>query len=524
MDIIPEIKRPRENKSIEQEIDTFKELIERSFDRASITEINSALDLMIELHSDQENRPDGKPYISHPLEIAKDIVEKYGINDKDLVIAALLHDSVEDQSSKLSAKKLARGHEETSREVEIKNSNAPELSHQAALAKNALQEIGFLYGDKVKEIVEHLSNPDFDSLINELKSKGIEKTKNQLYKEHVEEAIKNPGVCVIKYADFARNALSINNLPEGTKKDNLRKKYGPVIQEVFLPAFRSMSENHPLFNIREALILELEKAYNEQYLAENPVETSEKTAQTILLDFLVDNNFLTRNEVTLISPEKVEELIVRTAHDYEHIPNEIPQIQIDKARRILGLQPNLGEGRIDTTKRSEEIKRLTDEMRRYLEEFKARCPEVLGVILCGSRMDSDKLPAPNSDVDTVLVLKKGTITDPSTPEGEALLYKLRAFSDSTPTDSGFTVELDELYSADDLLAKLKNSNDKSKLTWGWNPSAVKYIGDNIDDLDELGAQIRILEGINNPGVVNLKKEKIAEAKELIIHYLGQIKK
>lgn len=254
-----------ENKSIEQEIDTFKKIIERVFDEASIAEINSALNLMIELHSDQEDRPDGKPYISHPLEIAKDIVEKYGIHDKDLVIAALLHDSIEDQSIKLSTKKLARGHEEASKEVEIKNSKAPEIPHRTESAENALQEIGFLYGDKVKEIVEHLSNPDFDSLINELKSKGIEKTKNQLYKEHVEEAIKNPGVCVIKYADFARNALSINNLPEGTKKDKLRKKYGPVIQEVFLPAFRSMSEDHPLFGSKEAIILELEKAYKEQY-------------------------------------------------------------------------------------------------------------------------------------------------------------------------------------------------------------------------------------------------------------------
>ncbi|PIX62249.1 hypothetical protein CO057_04030 [Candidatus Uhrbacteria bacterium CG_4_9_14_0_2_um_filter_41_50] len=252
-------------------------------------------------------------------------------------------------------------------------------------------------------------------------------------------------------------------------------------------------------------------------------ETPKRTAEDVMLDFLTDRNFLTRDESALVSPKKVDELIVRTAHEYEHVPDEIPQQHIDKARRILGLQPNLGEGRIDTSERDEEIKTLTEEMRGYLEKFKAECPEVLGMILCGSRMDPDKLPAPNSDVDIVLVLKEGTITDPRIPEGEALLYRLRAFSDSTPTDSGFPVELDELYSTDDLLAKLQNPTDKSKLTWGWNPGIVRYVGDNIGDLDEIGAQIEILKRIKHPDMEKFKKQKVAEDKELVARYLGQAK-
>ncbi len=257
--------------------------------------------------------------------------------------------------------------------------------------------------------------------------------------------------------------------------------------------------------------------------SENSAEAPEKTAEEVMLYFLTEKNFLTRKESSLVSPEKIDELIVRTAHEYENIPDEIPQQHIEKARRILGLQPNLGEGRIDTSERDGEIKELTEEMRGYLERFKAECPEVLGMILCGSRMDPDKLPAPNSDVDTVLVLKEGTITDPRTPEGEALLYRLRAFSDSTPTDSGFPVEIDELYSTDDLLAKLKDPTDKSKLTWGWNPDIVKYVGDSIGDLDELGAQIEILKGIKHPDMEKFKKQKVAEAKKLVTRYLGQAK-
>ncbi|MDD5217887.1 MAG: hypothetical protein PHS88_07265 [Candidatus Omnitrophica bacterium] len=260
-----------------------------------------------------------------------------------------------------------------------------------------------------------------------------------------------------------------------------------------------------------------------EHAASDSAEAVEKTTREIMLDFLTDKNFLTKEESILVSPEKVDELIVRTAHEYEHIPTEIPPQNIDKARRILGLQPNLGEGKIDTSERNDEIKKLVGEMRGYLEKFKAQCPEVLGMILCGSRMDPDKLPAPNSDVDTVLVLKEGTITDPRTPEGEALLYRLRAFSDSNPSDSGFPVELDELYSTDDLLAKLQDPTDKSKLTWGWNPNIVKYIGDNIDDLDEIGAQIEILKGINHPDMIKFKQQKVAEAKELVTRNLGQAK-
>lgn len=256
---------------------------------------------------------------------------------------------------------------------------------------------------------------------------------------------------------------------------------------------------------------------------ENSAETPEKKTEEILLDFLTDKNFLTKDESTLVSHEKIDELIIRTAHEYENAPDQIPQQHIDKARRILGLQPNLGEGKIDTSERIGEIKELTKEMRGYLEKFKAKCPEVLGMILCGSRMDPDKLPAPNSDVDTVLVLKEGTITDPRTPEGEALIYRLRAFSDNTPTDSGFPVELDGLYSTDDLLAKLQDPTDKSKLTWGWNPDIVKYIGDNIGDLDELGTQIEILKSIKHPDMERFKKQKVVEAKKLVTRYLAATK-
>lgn len=256
----------RKEELIRQEIDGFKEAVGKDFDEKNATEVNGALSLMIELHLDQEDRPDGRPYISHPLEVADDVMRKYDVKDRDIVIAALLHDSVEDQSIRLLARRLGREYGEISKEIVIKDPEELESKYKTELREIALREIGFLYGDRVREIVGGLSNPDFDSLIEELKLKGIEKSKNELYKEHISEAIQDPDVFVIKYADFARNALALGNLPEGAKKDKLRGKYGPVIKEVFLPAFRSMAEDHPLFRRREAIIQELERVYSEQYL------------------------------------------------------------------------------------------------------------------------------------------------------------------------------------------------------------------------------------------------------------------
>ena len=59
---------------------------------------------MVELHSNQAPRPDGTPYIEHPLAVASQVLEAMAQKDPDLVVAALLHDAVEDQTAKLVQK------------------------------------------------------------------------------------------------------------------------------------------------------------------------------------------------------------------------------------------------------------------------------------------------------------------------------------------------------------------------------------------------------------------------------------
>lgn len=236
---------------IEKKINQFKKAIETNFEGEDRERIMSALDLMLYLHCEQKDRIDGKPYIIHPLEVADDLLNKYNIKDSDLIIGALLHDSVEDQVYKLLDMGLSDGDLEKINKDKSQN--------------DAFAKIGRLYGERVKSVIIGLTNPDFNQVIKDLKLNGVKKEKNELYEEHVKEAIENPDVFVIKLSDFIRNAGNI----EGHKKDHFIEKYGPVIKNVFIPAFENMSEDHPLYNKKNDILLELNNLYKVDYETSN---------------------------------------------------------------------------------------------------------------------------------------------------------------------------------------------------------------------------------------------------------------
>lgn len=233
------------------EIVEFKKVVAQNFEINDAVKIYEALDLMLELHSDQKPYSDGKPYSSHPLYVALDLINKYEIRNRDLIIAGLLHDAIEDQKIKLQVKRLKR--------LKDEDAVGPSPEHDALL------EIGDLFGSKVRRIVTSMTNPDFNKQITNLKSEDRKKIKNELYKKHVQDIIRDPEVFVVKFADFARNAFAISTLKDVEKKEHFRDKYGPVIAEVFLPAFEAMSHDHPLFNQKAKIIKALKKLFKTQY-------------------------------------------------------------------------------------------------------------------------------------------------------------------------------------------------------------------------------------------------------------------
>lgn len=197
-----------------------KGLIEK-FNTEDRNKIYDALMLMYTVHIYQ-NRPDGNPEIIHSISVAKRVLEMLPNPDKDLVISALLHDSIENQAGKLSSL----------------SGNKSEMS---TIDEHG-ESITFLkkrYGDRVSKIVSGLTNPDFADI---LKKQEIEKDnpnyqnqKNKLYAEHVKKAIEDEDVLTVKLADFSDNALKLSSWKPKTEEEKkrickLKSKYLPVMQ------------------------------------------------------------------------------------------------------------------------------------------------------------------------------------------------------------------------------------------------------------------------------------------------------
>ena len=61
-----------------------------------LTRILDAASFAAGKHKDQTRKGNGQPYINHPLEVAKLLAKVGDVDDDDMIIAGLLHDTVED--------------------------------------------------------------------------------------------------------------------------------------------------------------------------------------------------------------------------------------------------------------------------------------------------------------------------------------------------------------------------------------------------------------------------------------------
>ncbi len=80
--------------NLEAQEQEFTELLVR-FSEEDREEIKGAYELAKEMHTGQL-RHEGTAYVIHPLRVAMILMRDSGIEDKELIIAALLHDTVED--------------------------------------------------------------------------------------------------------------------------------------------------------------------------------------------------------------------------------------------------------------------------------------------------------------------------------------------------------------------------------------------------------------------------------------------
>ncbi|MDD2224544.1 MAG: HD domain-containing protein [Candidatus Shapirobacteria bacterium] len=163
--------------------------------------IKKAYDFMDVAHEGQK-RYSGKPYISHPSWIAK-VVAQLNIG-QEAVIAALLHDCVEDTNVKI-------------------NDIAKEFGDEVALLVSGLTEV-------------------------KTKTKGLQinQTNIEIFRKFFFSSINDVRVLILRLIDKLHNSLTIEYLPKERQliyAKNIMRIYGPLAEYVGLHYFKKLLED-----------------------------------------------------------------------------------------------------------------------------------------------------------------------------------------------------------------------------------------------------------------------------------------
>ncbi|BCJ70633.1 hypothetical protein CS0771_01770 [Catellatospora sp. IY07-71] len=168
-------------------------------DRAVLAE---ALELAARLHAEQ--RRVREPYLNHLLRVTIRIIHYYRITDRDVLVAALLHDSVEDQPWGITGQTHRSG-------------PPPREQALAVLAER--------FSPRVASLVAAVTNPEYD----------LDRDKDEQYRAHVVESLDvDPWARVIKVSDFTDNGVGVIHTI-GPKVRRAATKYSPLV-----PALREL--------------------------------------------------------------------------------------------------------------------------------------------------------------------------------------------------------------------------------------------------------------------------------------------
>lgn len=176
-----------------------------------IESITSAYNLATKIHEQDEYK--GQPYIYHLLRVAARISGYLNIYDAEIVVASLLHDSVEDHSEKI-----------------VPNTpGGPFIQKQAALAR-----ISELYTPRTAQMIAAVSN--------EPQPEGLtEGEKLSIYQAKVKLAVSTVEGWVIKFSDWCENGVGLIHGIEGLSAVEIayfQRKYGGEVLETYERRFR----------------------------------------------------------------------------------------------------------------------------------------------------------------------------------------------------------------------------------------------------------------------------------------------
>jgi len=171
-------------------------------------EVEKALELSIKAHEGQV-RKSGEPYVIHPILVA--VITAYFSNDEHMVIAALLHDVVED-------------------------------------TETTIEEIEELFGKDVAHIVNGLTK------ITEIREHELISSKNNekllysalTFRKMLIAAIDDVRVMVVKLCDRVHNMLTLEALPENKQKrisEETLLVYAPIAHRLGIATIKNILED-----------------------------------------------------------------------------------------------------------------------------------------------------------------------------------------------------------------------------------------------------------------------------------------
>ena len=144
-----------------------------------------------------------EPYVNHLLRVAIRIMRHYQVRDVEVVVAALLHDAVEDHPADLA-------------------DLAGETERAEGRRAAALAVLGRAFTPRVADLIEAVTNPHYDPA----------RDKQEQYREHVVESLEaNPWARVIKLSDFTDNGVGIIHTT-GPKVRKASAKYAPLVPQL----------------------------------------------------------------------------------------------------------------------------------------------------------------------------------------------------------------------------------------------------------------------------------------------------
>jgi hypothetical protein len=197
--------------------------------------VAEALALAEELHRD--DRRVREPYLNHLLRVAIRIRRYYGVDDPEVLAAALLHDAVEDHPAELAAagadaSASAAGSPPPAGDPESRErsdraersptgrpAGGPAPRADASASATALAVLAGRFGPRVASLVAAVTNPAYDP----------DRDEYEQYRAHVAESLDgDPWARVIKISDFTDNGVGVIHAT-GPKVTSSATKYRPLV-------------------------------------------------------------------------------------------------------------------------------------------------------------------------------------------------------------------------------------------------------------------------------------------------------